>query len=689
VGGFYLPGLLLWASQFSLMLMGLALALCLIGSYAVMILLRRASVLSGTRRLSWFLALCLCFGADVWATHFIAMLAFDPGIPVYYDDLRTALSILAAVLGALPAFALLVWRPHMRLVWALAGVLLGGAIAAMHFIGMSAMELCGSLGYEPAFVFASVASGMVFSALAMRAKLRTGADRSVRAGLLLTAGICGLHFIAMGGLVISPQLGWDIPPVITMADKGNLAAAIAAVSLLLLVTLLISATADAKLVERQLEAKWLWHLARHDDLTGLLNRRGLREQLDRLTCVPEARPMLLSIGLERLQPVNDLFGRELVEKLLCQAAARLAAQLAEGDVLAQPGGDEFVVLRAEPPTPEDAAALGTQLIASLSEPFAMDGVTAQIGASAGLVRGDGGGESADALLNAADIALREARGAGGGQVRLFTAEMSARLLRRHQLEQEFQGALRNREFLVFYQPLYDCRSLKLHGFEALARWRHPVRGLIGPDEFIPVAEAGGMIMALGDYVLEEACRTALSWPEDLRVAVNLSPVQLKDPTLPEKVRAVLLRTGLAPRRLELELTEGAVLEQTSQAQASLAALKAGGVSLAIDDFGAGYSSLSYLHRFSFERLKIDKSFTREIAGSADARIVTGAIIGLGAALGMAVLAEGVETETQLNILRKAGCGQVQGYLFGRPMPEVDVRTLLDRVARAGGRAVPA
>ncbi len=325
----------------------------------------------------------------------------------------------------------------------------------------------------------------------------------------------------------------------------------------------------------------------------------------------------------------------------------------------------------------------------MSEPFVVDGVTAQIGACAGLVRSDGGGEWAEALLSAADIALREARAAGAGQMRLFTEVMSAKLLRRHQLEQEFQGALRNGEFLLFYQPLYDCRSLKLRGFEALARWQHPARGMIGPDEFIPVAEAGGMINAFGEYVLEEACRAACTWPEDLRVAVNLSPMQLKDASLPEKVRAALARTGLTPQRLELELTEGAMLEHSSQVQAILAALKANKVSLAIDDFGAGYSSLSYLHRFSFERLKIDKSFTREITASPDARIVTGAIIGLGAALGMAVLAEGVETEAQLNILRKAGCEQVQGFLLGRPMPEADVRTLLDKVARAGGRAVPA
>ncbi len=689
MGGFYLPGLLLWASQFSLMLVGLALVLCLTGSYAVMILLRRARVLQGVRRLSWFLALCLCFGADVWATHFIAMLAFDPGIPVYYDAGRTALSILAAVLGAVPAFALLVWRREMRLAWALAGVLLGGAVAAMHFIGMSAMELCGSFGYDPVFVAGSVAAGMVFAALAMRARLHAGTGQPVRASLLLTAGICGLHFTAMGGLVLSPQPGWGVQPAIAGVDKGNLAAAIAGVSLLLLVTLLISATADAKLVERQLEAARLGYLARHDDLTGLLNRRGLRERLDELAATPGLRPMLVSIGLERLKPVNDLFGRDLVDKLFCQAAERLALCLEPGDILALPGGDEFVVLRAGGVAPEADMALARQLIACLSEPFLVDGVTAQIGACAGLVRSDGSGERAEALLSAADIALREAKAAGAGQIRLFTEVMSAKLLRRHQLEQEFQGALRNREFMLFYQPLFDCRSLKLRGFEALARWQHPARGLIGPDEFIPVAEAGGMITALGDYVLEEACRAACAWPEDLRVAVNLSPMQLKDISLPEKVRAALARTGLAAHRLELELTEGAMVEQTGEVQASLAALQASGVSFAIDDFGAGYSNLGYLHRFSFERLKIDKSFTREITASPDARIITGAIIGLGAALGMAVLAEGVETEAQLNILRKAGCGQVQGFLLGRPMPETDMRTWLDQVVRAGGRAVPA
>ncbi len=360
MGGFYLPGLLLWASQFSLLLVGLAFGLCLTGSYAVMILLRRARVLQGTRRLSWFLALCLCFGADVWATHFIAMLAFDPGIPVYYDAGRTALSILVAVLGAVPAFALLIWRPQIRFVWALAGVLLGGAIAAMHVIGMSAIEPCGSFGTKPAFVLAGLACAMILAALAMRAKLRSGMSWPVGPSLLLAASISCLHFIAMGGLVLSPKAGWAFQPVITGTDKGDLAAAIAGVSLLLLVTLLVSATADAKLVERQLETKRLWHLARHDDLTGLLNRRGLRERLGELAATPGLRPMLISVGLERLKPVNDLFGRELVEKLFCQAAERLVQCLERGDILALPGGDEFVVLRAELSGPDDSIALAQQ-----------------------------------------------------------------------------------------------------------------------------------------------------------------------------------------------------------------------------------------------------------------------------------------------------------------------------------------
>ena len=683
MGGFYLPGLLLWASQFNLVLVGLALLLCLTGSYTVMIVLRRASMLRGVRRLFWFVALCLCFGVDVWATHFIAMLAFDPGLPVYYDVARTALSILAAMLGALPAFALLLWRPAVRFVWGWAGLLLGGAIGAMHFIGMSAMELCGSFTYNPASVGISLVWGIVTASLSMRAMQQAREHGNLRASLLLAAAICGLHFSAMAGLQIKPSAARAVSPFITGAGKSDLAAAIAAVSLLLLLT---SAAMYANLLERQLEARRFWHLSRHDDLTGLLNRRGLRESLAGMTT---GRLLLVSVGLERLKPVDDLFGREVVDKLFRQAAGRLSKCLSPADILALPGGFEFVILRKQAPAQEEAIAFAKKLIACLSEHFKIDGLSVQVGACAGLVYSEGGGEVAEALLSAADIALREARAAGTGQLRQFTEVMSARLLRRHQLEQEFEAALHNQEFLLFYQPLYDCRSLKLIGFEALARWQHPVRGMIGPDEFIPVAEAGGMIIALGEYVLNEACRAASVWPEDMRVAVNLSPLQLKDRALPQKILAALTRSGLRPHRLELELTEGAILEQTAEIQLSLTALKEGGVSLAIDDFGAGYSSLSHLHRFSFERLKIDKSFTREITASPDARIITAAIIGLGAALGMAVLAEGVETEAQLNILRKAGCGQVQGFLLGRPMPERDVLTLLDRVAKTGGRALPA
>ncbi len=683
---FYLPGLLQFASQFEPTLVGMALLLCLIGSYTVMILLRRAYELHGERRLSWFLALCICFGADLWATHFIAMLAFNPGMPIYYDAGRTALSILVAVLGALPAFALLLWYPSLPFAWAVAGPMLGGTIGAMHFIGMSAMELRGVVTYSRDFVVASLICGMVGASLALRVMQRHGGQGIRRGSLFLASGIFGLHFIAMAGLTTSPSNDWHLAPFSTVSSNGDLASVIATVSLLLLVTLLVSATMDAKLVERQLEAKHLRHLSRHDDLTGLLNRRGLRERLSSMT---GGRLVIISIGLERLKTVNDLFGREVVEELIRQAAERLSIEVMKTDILASPGTEEFVVLRRHAVAEEDALALSYRLIARLSEPFEIGGVTLQIGACAGLACSEGTGEVAEALLSAADIALREARLAGAGQAREFNMAMSARLLRRHQLEQEFRGALRNREFLLFFQPLFDCRSLKLCGFEALARWQHPERGMIGPDEFIPIAEAAGMIVTLGEYVLAEACRAASAWPEDLRVAVNLSPLQLKDPVLPQKIIAALAQSGLAPHRLELELTEGAMLEQTPEIQLSLAALKDKGVNLAIDDFGAGYSSLSYLHRFSFGRLKIDKSFTHEITTSADVRIVIGAIIGLGAALGMTVLAEGVETEAQLDVLRTAGCGQVQGFLFGRPMPEKEVLSLLDRVAKSGGSAIPA
>lgn len=270
-------------------------------------------------------------------------------------------------------------------------------------------------------------------------------------------------------------------------------------------TVLISTTTNVNPVKYRYEARRLWHLSRQDDLTGLLNRRGLRERLAGMTV---DRLVLVSIGLERLKPVDDLFGREVVEQLFRQAAKRLSECLQPADILALPNGDEFVVLRKHAAAQEDPLAFAQRLIACLIEPFGIDGVSVQIGACAGLVCSEGSGERPEALLSAADIALREAREAGAGQVRQFTVMMSARLLRRHQLEQEFQAALRNREFLLFYQPLFDCRSLTLRGFEALARWQHPQRGMIGPDEFIPVAEAGGMITALGEYVLDQACHAA-------------------------------------------------------------------------------------------------------------------------------------------------------------------------------------
>ncbi|MDE1895989.1 MAG: diguanylate cyclase, partial [Rhodospirillales bacterium] len=426
--GFYLPGLLLWASQFSLALVVLALLLCVTGSYTVMIVLRRAAVLHGTRRLSWLLALCVCFGADVWATHFIAMLAFNPGVPIYYNAVRTAVSILAAVLGALPAFALLLWRPMARFAWGWAGLLLGGSIAAMHFIGMSAMDLCGSFSYSPAAVGAAVVYGIVAAAFSMRSMRQNGTMGILHGSLLLAAAICGLHFIAMAGLRISPGTVWSTTLFVTGADKADLAAAIAAVSLLLLIASLISATTDSKLVERQLEARRLWHLSRHDDLTGLLNRRGLRE---RLTKMSAGRLALISIGLARLKPVDDLFGREVVDKLFRQAAERLTVNLRPGDILAMPAGEEFVVLRKQGATDEDPLAFAQHLIGCLSQPFKIDGVTVQIGACAGLVCSEGSGEGAESLLSAADIALREAKAAGAGQARHFTMEMSAKLLRRH------------------------------------------------------------------------------------------------------------------------------------------------------------------------------------------------------------------------------------------------------------------
>lgn len=411
------------------------------------------------------------------------------------------------------------------------------------------------------------------------------------------------------------------------------------------------------------------HMAMHDPLTDLPNRAALKHKLATLLEQHGAQGSpfaVLCLDLDRFKEVNDLFGHHTGDLLLCKAADRLRA-VADGVFAARLGGDEFMVL-AEVDA-NAASALADRIITSLGEDVDAEGNQIRMGTSIGVAVFPADGDSAPVLMSNADAALYRAKAEGRGTARFFEPQMDQWLREKRALQRDLHAAVAQHQLTVFYQPQADIGG-EVIGFEALLRWSHPTHGNVPPSVFIPIAEESSLILELGEWVLRTACKEAASWPKKLQVAVNLSPVQFKHGELSELVRSVLTDTGLSPDRLELEITEGVLINDFERAIATLGRLKALGLRIAMDDFGTGYSSLSYLQAFPFDKIKIDQSFIRKIDQSQSAAIIR-AVIGLGRGLNLPVIAEGVESETQLAFLTRETCNQVQGYLVGRPRPISD------------------
>ena len=371
--------------------------------------------------------------------------------------------------------------------------------------------------------------------------------------------------------------------------------------------------------------------------------------------------------------MNDTLGHRFGDALLCAAAARLREALSRTDMAARLGGDEFVVLQDPVLGQDAAAAFARHLIDVLSAPYDIEGQHVVVGASIGIALPCEGTAHADALLRHADTALYAAKAGRRGSFRLFDPRMDLEASERRDLANEFMTALDNQEFVIHYQPFREVASGALAGFEALIRWQHPVRGLILPGDFIPVAEQLGMIGALGEWVVREACKEAAAWRVPLVIAVNLSPAQFKESALIESVEAALAESGLDPSRLELEITETVLLEGSERNHSILLALRRLGVMIALDDFGTGYSSLSQVQHFSIDRIKIDRSFTRGLPLDRGSLAVLRAVVALARSLGIETTAEGVETQAQFDCIKAEGCDAVQGYLFGRPAPADRIR----------------
>jgi diguanylate cyclase (GGDEF)-like protein/PAS domain S-box-containing protein len=441
---------------------------------------------------------------------------------------------------------------------------------------------------------------------------------------------------------------------------------------------------------RQTESR-MAHMAYHDGLTDLPNRAAFLQALTQMieACTEaEEQFAVLSIDLDGLTEVNDVFGHDTGDKLLIEVAQRLQAS-ARGGVVARLSGDEFGLI-IDGKQPIAAMLLAEKLAETMAREIIIDGKSVRTGVTTGISIFPYNGADAASLLTNAGAALSRAKAKSRGTISIYEPEMDQQIRDRRVLHQDLSTAIKNGEISLYYQPQassLQAGKSEIIGFEALARWRHPVRGFVPPSDFIPLAEESGLIFEMGQWILREACREAASWPVPMQVAVNLSPAQFMHGDVVSLVHSILLETGLAPGRLELEITEGVLIEDFDRGLALLRRLKGLGVRISMDDFGSGYSSLSYLQAFPFDKIKIDRAFVMNLGRNPQSAAIVRAVIGLGHGLEMSIVAEGVETEEQLNFLTEQGCDAVQGYFIGKPLPIEQYDALVGRVA--GDAAAPA
>jgi diguanylate cyclase (GGDEF)-like protein len=444
-----------------------------------------------------------------------------------------------------------------------------------------------------------------------------------------------------------------------------------------------------EIAERERSRAEIHYLAHHDPLTGLGNRVLLREQIEQ--ALARARrstdtPAILFIDLDGFKSINDTLGHSIGDALLKSIADRLKESLRETDKIARLGGDEFAVIQMAEEQPDGASVLAGRLIDIIKTPCFVEGHQLMIGASIGIAVASPDKHDPERLLKSADLAMYRAKADGRGTYRFFEPEMDARVQARRLMEIDLHSAPIETAFELYYQPIIDLKKNRVTCLEALLRWRHAQRGFVPPDEFIPVAEEIGVIGPLGEWVLRQACADAVNWPEDVNVAVNLSPAQFKQGRLLAAVADALATSGLPASRLDLEITESVLLDKTDANLAILNQLSDLGVRISMDDFGTGYSSLSYLRSFHFDKIKIDRSFIRDLPRNSDSLAIVCAIADLGTSFGMTIIAEGVETQDQLKCVELEGCTEVQGFLFSPPRPASEIPFIIARLEQVLHRA---
>ncbi|MNG75637.1 Cyclic di-GMP phosphodiesterase Gmr [compost metagenome] len=691
--------------SYSSSLVLISLCVAILASYTALDLTGRIATAQGRAVKLWMAGGALAMGIGVWSMHFIGMLAFSLPIDLGYDLGLTAFSLLIAVLSS--GFALwLVSQP--RLPWLQLGfgaLIMGAGISCMHYTGMAALRMLPGIDYDPTLFGASLVIAVGASAaalwIAFRLRKHTPYVRQFRglAAVVMGVAIVGMHYTGMAAANF-PQ--GSFCGALASGLKGDgLVYLVLITTLAVLSVALLTSVLDARLEARTAELarsltlanQELTQLALHDTLTALPNRTLLADRIEQaIGKVAEQGGCfaLMFIDLDGFKPVNDAFGHHVGDLLLKAVAARLRGHLHSQDTLARIGGDEFVLL-VELQTPDDAMDVAVKQVNLISRAFRVAEHDLQVSASLGIVLYPGNGLDQHELLRNADAAMYHAKNAGKNGYSFFDVSMNSNARQQLQLLQDLRLALEQRQFRLHYQPKFDAQACQPIGAEALLRWEHPQHGLLLPDRFIGQAEKTGLIIPIGEWVLDEACRQMRQWLDqghaNWRMAVNLSAIQFCHAGLVDSVSRALRENHLPANCLTLEITETTAMHDADASLAVLQRLADMGVDLSIDDFGTGYSSLMYLKRLPANELKIDRGFVRDLEQDSDDAAIVSAIVALGQALGLRIVAEGVETGRQQEFLTRLGCDSLQGYLLGQPVPAEQFMDKLQALRPQSGVAV--
>jgi diguanylate cyclase (GGDEF)-like protein/PAS domain S-box-containing protein len=771
-----------------LRLVSLAAVICTFGAISTLNVSARAA---GSRRAGlWLVLLGVCAGSTVWATHFIAMLAYKQGVPTTYDPALTALSFAAGAIVMGLGFGLAIRGRRTRHAPVLGGMVLGMGVVILHYVGMAALRMPGGFSFAPGLVATSVVLSIGFGAAALAVAFGSAHMHARPIGaVLMIVMIVALHFTAMGAVhAHQDPAGGAVAGGVSRSMLAT-AVAIASLSVLLIgmagalidqrVSYRLAAEADrfrtladgafeglivhragtvvdanaaarrlvglpddaddhavtacfaavlsscqpldlasneaveiaiqrtdgssfpAEICRRRIrlgdgsegelcairdltarkesEAR-IAHLALHDPLTDLPNRRFFMELAYKAISQAQRtgeRFALLALDFDDFKHVNDAHGHAAGDALISIAARRIATTLRDADVAARFGGDEFAILETAIARPDQTLALAERLLEVVQAPLQLEYGEVTLSVSIGIALYPDDGATVEELLRNADTAMYRAKADGKSTCRFFEPHMDAALVARRKLERGLRRAVAENRLTVAYQPIVESDTRTPLGFEALVRWPDPDLGIVMPSDFIPVAEETGLIVQIGEFVVRQACADALTWPDELRVAVNLSAVQFRRKGLVETVRRALDETGLPGDRLELEVTETLLMDNRQDALRVLNELKELGVRISMDDFGTGYSALSYLQCFPFDKIKIDRVFVTDLASNPQNESIVRAVAAMGRSLQMRVVAEGVETDHEAEMLKGLDCDEIQGYLIARPMPAGDVASFLE------------